>query len=355
MKKLLLLSLSLLFIFTLELEAQTYNLDVVGDGIISDDLRVGDTLISSSSKVYLIDEQSGNFIFGTRAGALELWDSDFQFGIFPNPGVNEFDRKIELRANQNVSSDREPIFNMYNEDEKKVFTVDVQSNGHAVLEMDGANNSRIYLDAEGSASAPYMYMYNDLGQRIISFDSDVSNGANFELRRGTTGTGSESAILLESDVAGDARVTTDELLIRGGSDLAEHFDVASESGSEVSAGLVVSIDPTNPGKLIPTTSAYDKGVVGVISGANGVEAGMMMGQAGTIADGDYPIALVGRVYVKANQLGGDIKPGDFLTSSDIRGEAMKVKKAKKGKGAVIGKALTSIDENGYVLVLVNLQ
>ena len=119
--------------------------------------------------------------------------------------------------------------------------------------------------------------------------------------------------------------------------------------------MVVSIDPASTGRLEVTKTAYDRKVAGIISGANGVETGLMMGQRGSIADGDYPVALSGRVYVYAKQEGGDIKPGDLLTTSSTPGYAMKVQDYNKAQGAIIGKAMTTIDENGFVLVLVNLQ
>ena len=52
-----------------------------------------------------------------------------------------------------------------------------------------------------------------------------------------------------------------------------------------------------------------------------------------------------------------IEPGDLLTSSDTAGHAMKSTKRKKTNGAVIGKALTSLEkgDKGLVLVLINLQ
>jgi len=82
---------------------------------------------------------------------------------------------------------------------------------------------------------------------------------------------------------------------------------------------------------------------------------MLMGQEGTIANGDYPVALSGRVYVLTTDINGKILPGDLLTTSDVAGHAMKATKKKKSFGSIIGKAMTSPDENGYVLILVNLQ
>ena len=82
----------------------------------------------------------------------------------------------------------------------------------------------------------------------------------------------------------------------------------------------------------------------------------MMGQEGSEADGDYPVALTGRVYCWADASNGAIKPGDLLTTSSTPGHAMKVSNHNKALGAIIGKAMTSLEEDkGLVLVLVSLQ
>ena len=162
------------------------------------------------------------------------------------------------------------------------------------------------------------------------------------------------SVQIRGDVGGDGRVTTDELEITGGSDLSENFNVSNLTYT-ILPGMLVSIS-ANEGELEVTKTAKDKKVVGIISGANGIETGMIMGQKGTIADGDYPIALTGRTYVLANTENGSIEPGDFITSSSQPGYGMKVNKVRRAQGSIIGKAMTSlIDGPGYVLVLVNLQ
>ncbi len=166
----------------------------------------------------------------------------------------------------------------------------------------------------------------------------------------TIGGSSNDAIL---DVKGIT--TTNCLEIRGGCDLTEGFDITTKNNTEIEPGTLVSIDPHTPGKLIVTTEAYDKKLAGIISGANGINPGVMMGQKGSIADGDYPVALTGRVYVKADASFGSIKSGDILTSSPISGFAMKVKKYARAQGAIVGKAMSDLEiGQGYVLVLVNL-
>ncbi len=105
-----------------------------------------------------------------------------------------------------------------------------------------------------------------------------------------------------------------------------------------------------------TSKAYDKKVVGIISGAGGVNPGMLMGQKKSMADGVQPVALTGRVYCQADTSNGAIIPGDLLTTSDTPGFAMKVIDYQKAQGAILGKAMTALDEKkGLVLVLVTLQ
>jgi hypothetical protein len=73
-------------------------------------------------------------------------------------------------------------------------------------------------------------------------------------------------------------------------------------------------------------------------------------------DGKHPVALSGRVYCEADASNGAIHPGDLLTTSGTQGHAMKVTDYDKAHGAIIGKAMSSLDHGeGLVLVLVSLQ
>ncbi|MBI1761689.1 MAG: hypothetical protein HYR56_09670 [Acidobacteria bacterium] len=160
----------------------------------------------------------------------------------------------------------------------------------------------------------------------------------------------------------DGKLTVNGLQITGGADFAENFDVnVAEADAEaqalnVEAGMVVSIDPASPGKLQLSAQAYDRRVAGIISGAGGVKPGMMMSQAGTLANGQYPVALSGRVYCWVDATSGAVEPGDLLTTSATPGHAMKVSDAAQAQGAIIGKAMTGLKAGkGLVLVLVTLQ
>ncbi len=153
-------------------------------------------------------------------------------------------------------------------------------------------------------------------------------------------------------LANDGIFSVKTLTIRGGADLAEPFQMKEE---ELEKGSVVVIDDEHPGRLKRSRSAYDTRVADIISGANGVNPGIALHQEG-VMEGGQNVALSGRVYVQADVTSGQIRPGDFLTTSDIPGHAMKVTDHAKAQGAVIGKAMSSLDEGtGMVLVLVTLQ
>ena len=172
------------------------------------------------------------------------------------------------------------------------------------------------------------------------------------------GVGVAKNICVGGNVKVEGFASVCKIEITGGCDFAENFDVnTTESSIIPEPGMLVSIDPNNPGKLMLCQEAYDKKLAGIISGANGVRPGMVMGQNDNdMVNGAFPVALTGRVYVKTDASFGAIQPGDMLTSSPVSGFAMKVTDREKSVGAVIGKAMTSLEEGqGFVLVLVNLQ
>jgi len=142
-----------------------------------------------------------------------------------------------------------------------------------------------------------------------------------------------------------------KLQITGG-DLAEPFLM----NGEVEPGMVVVIDPDNPGQLRLSDKANDPLVAGCVSGANGLDAGILMYQEIGQSENAFPVALSGRVYCWADASYGIIQPGDFLTSSDTPGHLMIVKDREATTGAIVGKAMSTLEEGqGLVLMLVTLQ
>ena len=235
---------------------------------------------------------------------------------------------VTIRAGE--ATDQGAEIDLYDDAGQRTVNLDGDRVGQGgalkLYDEDGDLTVKIHA-AQNTTNGSEMLMYNDAGDLTIELDADWGSG--------------------------QGRVITDELQITGGSDLAEHFHVDAHHEGP---GTLVSIDPHGGGGLIATSKAYDRSVAGVISGAGDINPGMLMGQEGSIADGEVPVALIGRVYVKADATKGAIIPGDLMTSSDLDGHAMAVRKPRKARGAIIGKALTGLDSGtGLVLILVNLQ
>jgi len=136
-----------------------------------------------------------------------------------------------------------------------------------------------------------------------------------------------------------------------GLDYAEGFDVSARD--KIEPGSVLVIDPYNAGKLALSNKSYDTKVAGIVAGAEGMGSGVRLG-AGQF---DYDVALAGRVYCKVDAADEAVQPGDLLTTSDTPGCAMKAADYSRAQGAILGKAMESLEkgQKGKILVLVSLQ
>jgi hypothetical protein len=150
------------------------------------------------------------------------------------------------------------------------------------------------------------------------------------------------------DVAGTTRT---EVIQVTGADLAEKIPVRTAAPP----GMVVAIDPEHPGELRLASEPYSKLVAGVVSGANGLKAGAVLGHLPG-NEAAPPIALAGRVWCWCDAAaGGSIVPGNLLTSSATPGHAMRADEDRGfPRGCVIGKAMSRL-ESGQGLVLVLIQ
>jgi hypothetical protein len=227
--------------------------------------------------------------------------------------------------------------------------------------VSGSSNSGIGVRAQSNGTGtdnPALRVNNINNDGIAIFSTCGSTDANAvfantgigDIIKGFSGaTGGDLVFRVEND----GKTSVSVLQITGGADLSEQFDVAAPGGA-LEPGMVVCIDPANPGKLVVSTKAYDRTVAGIISGAGGVQPGMLMGQQGTAADGQHPVALTGRVYAWADATHGAIEPGDLLTTAATPGHAMKVTDYERSRGATLGKAMSRL-ENGRGLVLMLVQ
>ena len=298
--------------------------------------------IPANAQTVVVD--SGNKNTGTLAYGL-------QFGtLVSNTPLPPY----HLITGQGIASERAGGVNLYGLD---FFTIaqarmSITAEGRVgvgtqqptrAIEVDGAGDVEIGLKSSDSNK---LWTIQSSGKNT----ADPSLLGTFQIiDRSAAPPGTVGYSRLKIDSSGTVSVSA--LAIVGGSDIAEPFDVTSES---VTKGAVVVIDETRPGALKLSDRAYDTHVAGVVSGAGGINTGISLRQEPNASATN--VALTGRVYALAEASHGPIKSGDLLTTSSIPGYCMKMRDPNRGRGAVLGKAMTPLEHGkGLVLVLVSLQ
>jgi hypothetical protein len=205
------------------------------------------------------------------------------------------------------------------------------------------------------ASAVGLTVFSEFNKASIHLD-----GKNANIRLGGNGLDGDIA-LFPSSVTGD--VTNDwskasihldgdagDIILQN-ADCAEDFEITD--CAQVDPGTVMVI--ANDGGLRPSEDAYDKRVAGVISGANDLRPGIVLGRRASMR-ARHPVALMGQVYCKVDASYAAIEVGDLLTTSATPGHAMRAADPVKAFGAVIGKALSPLTAGqGLIRILVALQ
>jgi hypothetical protein len=139
-----------------------------------------------------------------------------------------------------------------------------------------------------------------------------------------------------------------------GADFAESVDVTGDR-TKYEPGDILVIDPSAPGKFLKSNQAYSTLVAGIYSTKPGF-VGRLHPEDAKTGKTEVPMAMVGRVPTKVSAENGPIKVGDLLVASSKLGYAMKGTNRTQMLGAVIGKALGSLDSGtGVIEVLVTLQ
>jgi hypothetical protein len=183
-----------------------------------------------------------------------------------------------------------------------------------------------------------------------SFDARGENGIGIKAKGGPKG----YAARFTGNVQIIGRDSGNLIMELGeGLDIAEGFRIAAPKKYEIVPGSVVIIDSENPGMIKSSEKAYDTRVAGIVSGANGLGSAVKLAGAGF----DVYVALSGRVFCNVDATFDAVEPGDLLTSSDTPGYAMKARDPERTRGAVIGKAMESVErgQKRMILVLVTLQ
>jgi hypothetical protein len=198
-------------------------------------------------------------------------------------------------------------------------------------------------DTDGTTTSGKLRLRDERGRDLIEATAAGNQGGSIEVR------GADGAATVQ--ISGGASGGSIQLNGRA-LDYAEVFAVRDQA--KVEPGHVVTIDPQEPGRLTLSTRAYDRGVAGVIAGADGLRSGIVLGTRSD--DSHQPVALNGRVYCWVDAGYGLIKPGDLLTTSPTAGHAMRVSDLARAQGAILGKAMQGLSQGrGKILVLVNLQ
>lgn len=139
-----------------------------------------------------------------------------------------------------------------------------------------------------------------------------------------------------------------------GGDYAESVDIAGERTS-YEPGDIIAIDGSSPGRFDKPSTPYSRLVAGVYSTKPG-----LVGRR-TTADrpdrvAEVPMAMMGIVPTKVCTENGPVQSGDLLVSSSTPGYAMKGTDRDRLPGAIIGKALASLESgSGVIEVLLSLQ
>jgi hypothetical protein len=214
--------------------------------------------------------------------------------------------------------------------------VRVETNGRLSVANGGAviNGVSVGVDVPG---INYPFEYETVGVTSTNFNLRLQSPNSIIFHTGNPPT---EKIIVTSD--GDLQLV--------GADCAEELAVASLN--EIDAGTVLVIG--EGGRLEPCTEKYDTRVAGVVSGANGLKPGVVLGKSagGT----SLPVALIGTVFCKVDATETAVEVGDLLTTSAHEGHAMKANHRGMAAGAVLGKALSALPSGlGMIPILVALQ
>ena len=235
--------------------------------------------------------------------------------------------------------------------------------GTMTMRSGGANRTRIGNDANiwlgGNGADGDIFMFRTDGDNSTQARATIHlDGEEANLWLG--GNGADGDIVLFPSDANDINDLEQASIHLNGSngdiilsnaDCAEDFDVAAAAALD--AGTVVAIDEN--GDLRECQAAYEKCVAGVISGAGDYKPAIRLDRRDT-GKNRMPVALVGKVYCKADAAFGAIRFGDLLTTSPTPGHAMKASDPARAFGAVIGKALQPLESGQDLIpILVALQ
>lgn len=255
------------------------------------------------------------------------------------------------------------VFSISNDDPNDVAILATSANeairAHSTNNDVAAIAARNTSTADTSRGASVFAETSGNGPGIVAIAHGQGHGVH---SRVTDALGAGYAIYAEHSGEGEFKraaffdgnvVVTGDVLFPG-ADCAEEFPILRDISNEAEPRTLMVIGSDS--RLEIARRPYDHCVAGVVAGAGDLRPGIVMGRG---LSGDTParaIALVGRVWVKADAEHGPIDVGDLLTSSATPGHAMRASDRDRAFGTVIGKALAPLPSGrGLVPVLIALQ
>jgi hypothetical protein len=230
-----------------------------------------------------------------------------------------------------------------------MYIVDAR-NGRYNLAVDGSDN--VYIRGTGyfTASSTLAFFAGANGNVGLG---TVAPGAKLEVNGNILLTkGSQASITSADGTVQTTAFTGIVLAVVQGGDYAESVDVTGDRG-KYEPGDVLVIDSSSPGRFLKSAGPYSTSVAGIYS----TKPGTVGRRQPTPRTGDeVPMAMMGIVPTNVSAENGPIRPGDLLVTSSSLGYAMKGTERSRMLGAVLGKALGSLDSGeGVIEVVVTLQ
>jgi hypothetical protein len=277
--------------------------------------------------------------------------------LYGNPGVNGGPPRVVMIS--------EPGVIELNGDDNTQMRLDTSG---ALKINDAAENTRVSIDATGNvtvsdATGAFSITLNPQAGQLSVLNTnpgfassvvlDFAGGVTVTDSFGNTSIYKASGWTVNGDAGLSGNLTVQGDIFLPGADCAEQFEAAELT--ILKPGTVVVVD--DEGAIRECTRAYDRRVVGVVSGAGHFHPGIILGRKNSPGDSSAAVALIGKVFCNVDtENAGPVAVGDLLTTSDVPGHAMRADDRERAFGAVLGKALGALASGrGIVPLLIALQ
>ena len=225
-----------------------------------------------------------------------------------------------------------------------------QQTGKYDFAVDASDN--VYIGGTGFLSsaatlAIFAGVNGDVGMGTVKPGAKLEVNGKIMLTKGSTG----GITFADGTTQTTAFTGMAPAVVKGG-DYAESVDVTGDR-TKYEPGDVLVIDPNVPGNFLKSVAPYSTSVSGIYSTKPGTVGRRQL--TPMVAE-EVPMAMMGIVPTKVTAENGAIHPGDLLVTSSTPGYAMKGTDRNRMLGAVIGKALGSLDSGkGAIEVVVTFQ